>query len=280
MKGNEPCVGVVHQDCLKGSDRILGYIEFPAFENRDWLKYFDIEKWIYSYSRSINIVEKTREVKNPSIQILWDDTYNNREGEYCIGLNLSDGSVDYINKRAKIESFSSRKKEKELNFAKDMIKNGKDLKDPWCYLSESRQFGKYSYLLTQLKDNEEILEIKDCFIDDYSLIVKHSYEKAEYYYAPLLFLVDIKSGEDFNLGQFSILLSNPFEMNKYINNWKIGGETIPEYRVEILENDEKVDSFFRDKMDKGYEILIDPLIDKNHNIMTAIPIMKMSAILK
>lgn len=51
LNGNEPCVGVVHKQCLKSSDRIIGYIELPAFEKREWLKYFDIEKWIYAYSR-------------------------------------------------------------------------------------------------------------------------------------------------------------------------------------------------------------------------------------
>ena len=272
---NGPCVGVVHTNCLKGSDRILGHIEFPLFENRSWLKFFDIEKWIYSYCRSINIVERTKHIKHQPVQILWDETYIYKEGEYCIGFNLSDGSVEYVNKRAKIFSFPSSKKEKEIKFAKKMIEQSIDSNDPWCYLSESRQFGRYSYLLKQKTDNDEILDIQDCFIDEYSLVVKNSYEKADFYYAPLLFLVDIESGEEYHLGQFCILLSSPFEINKYLENWEFGGEIIPEYRIDILENDEKVDTFIRNKIDNGFEILIDPLIDKNNNIVSGIPIKKM-----
>ena len=78
------------------------------------------------------------------------------------------------------------------------------------------------------------------------------------------------------MGQFLVLLSNPFEIDKYLKNWSSGEESIPDYRIEVLENDDKTDNFFRNKMDLGFSILVDPMIGKNHNIVKAIPVMWMS----
>ncbi|MCP4179632.1 MAG: hypothetical protein GY756_17880 [bacterium] len=267
-----PKVGLVHEECLKSTDRIIGIVEFPVFEDRGWLKFFDLSKWIYAYRRSINISERTMKMNNKSVHLLWDDNYIYKEGEYCIGFNLSDGSVEYCNKRSKIISFSYSEIDKQLAFMNDMLNKAESENDPWCYLSESRQFGKYSYLLTQKDSNENILEIKDCFIDEYSIIVKNNYENADYYYAPLLYIINKENGDEFKLGQYTVLLSNPFEINNYIDNWKKANEILPNYRIELLETDEHVDNFFRNEIGKGHEILINPLIDRNHNIVSAIPL--------
>jgi hypothetical protein len=46
---------------------------FPFFEDKKWLKHFDIDKWIFSYVKSLNTLEKAKTVKNRSIKICWDD---------------------------------------------------------------------------------------------------------------------------------------------------------------------------------------------------------------
>jgi len=159
-----------------------------------------------------------------------------------------------------------------------MIKDGKDENDPWCYLSVSKQFGKYSYLVSQKDENERILEVENCFIDNYSLAIKNNYEKAENYYAPLIYLYDFDSNEDFHLGQFFIFLSDPLSINKFLENWASGGIILNNYKIEVIDNDDKFDNFIRRKFDMGFAVLVDPLIDKNFNIKEAIQVLPLSSL--
>lgn len=277
-ENHSPKVGVVHNNCLKSSDRVIGTIVFPFFEDKKWLKHFDIDKWIFSYVKSLNTLEKAKTVKNRSIKICWDDKYIHKTGTLCCGFILSDGSIEYVHKRSKIETFDKDEKDERLSALNKMIKDGKDENDPWCYLSVSKQFGKYSYLVSQKDENERILEVENCFIDNYSLAIKNNYEKAENYYAPLIYLYDFDSNEDFHLGQFFIFLSDPLSINKFLENWASGGIILNNYKIEVIDNDDKFDNFIRRKFDMGFAVLVDPLIDKNFNIKEAIQVLPLSSL--
>lgn len=39
-------VGAVHDECLRSVDRVLGQLEVPVFEKMDFLKKFDVDKWV------------------------------------------------------------------------------------------------------------------------------------------------------------------------------------------------------------------------------------------
>jgi hypothetical protein len=222
----EPKVGVVHSDCRKGSDREIGHIEFSIFENREWLKQFNIDLWIITYLNSVNNLERAKGIKKRNAVVVWNDDHVEVRGKFCCGFVLSDNSIEYAHRRSKIESFNENKKNEMLSVFENFILKAKKENNPLGYLSKSRLFGSYSLLVTEKSEDEEIFEINSCFIDDYSLPIINNYEKANFYYAPIIYIYDLNKDEDFHFGQYFILITNPFELNKYFKNWKDGDRKI------------------------------------------------------
>lgn len=262
-----PNIGCVHKNCRRGIDRIVGHVSIPLFADHSDLRRFNIEKWIQSATKSINHLAASSRLSLNSTIVSWDDKYIERSGKYCFAMILADGSKEYAHKRARIDRCPVKELDKTLGKLRELIQSAREKNDPFCFTSISRKFGNYSTLLQIKEQEDKLIEIQNVAAEEYTLSVKNNYEKAEHFYAPVFFLEKIADGNPFRLGQCFILLTDPFSLSDYLVNWQAGGEDVPDYRIAIVENDQQFDNLLRKNIDDGFEVIIDPLVDRNRNIV-------------
>jgi len=116
------------------------------------------------------------------------------------------------------------------------MKKAKEMGDPFGYSSESYIYGNYTQIIEQVGDEEEFIECVEAKIDVYNEFVAKIYNDCETYYTPIIYLsID---GEPFILpnGVFP-MLTNPFELPKYIKNWEKMIDKMPDYEVCIIKDD-------------------------------------------
>lgn len=229
-------VGMVHDDCIRPVDRIIGEIIMPKIEDYSYLKYFDIGSWVKLIKKgkqAWNSIEKIAE-KCPPMTIDTDEVFH--DGNYCLYQILENGDRKYITNRGVIVRISKREAEFLQREFTTNIQKAKEEENPFGYSSESYLYGRYSQIIEQVGDKEEFIECIETKVGLYNEFVARIYNDCETYYAPVIYLsVD---GEPFILpnGIFP-MLTNPFELPRYIKNWENMGFAMPDYEVCIIRDD-------------------------------------------
>lgn len=116
------------------------------------------------------------------------------------------------------------------------IKKAKTEGNPFGYSSESYIYANYTQIIEQVGEKEEFIECIECKVVLYNEFVARMYNDCETYYAPIIYLsVD---GEPFLLPNNCFpMLTNPFELSKYIKNWGNMGFSMRNYEVCIIKDD-------------------------------------------
>lgn len=229
-------LGFIHHDCIRPVDRIIGEIMIPHVEDFSYLRHFDINTWVglivkskYAWS---NI--ETMASKSPAMTIDTDEVF--RDGNYCLYKVLDNGDKRYTTNRGVIDRISKREAEELQKKFTVYIESAKSEGDPVGYSSESYMYGRYSQIVEQVGDKEDFLECIECKVGLYNEIIARIYNDCEAYYSPIIYLsVD---GEPFILpnGVFP-MLTNPFDLPKYIKNWEKMKFSMPVYEVCIIKDD-------------------------------------------
>lgn len=229
-------VGMVHDNCIRPVDRIIGEIIMPKIEDYSYLKHFDIASWVKLVKKGKQAWNNLEEmaVQCPHMTIDTDEVFH--DGNYCLYHILENGDRKYTTNRGVIDRISKREAEQLQQMFTTKMKEAKKEGNPFGYSSKSYIYGRYSQIIEQVGDKEEFIECVDTKVSLYNEFVARIYNDCETYYAPIIYLsVD---GEPFVLpnGIFP-MLTNPFELPKYIKNWEKMGFSMPDYEVCIIKDD-------------------------------------------
>ncbi len=229
-------VGMVHDNCIRPVDRIVGEMTMPQIEDYSYLKHFDINSWVKlvkNGKQAWGNIEKMA-VQCPQMTIDTDEVFH--DGNYCLYQILENGDRKYITNRGVIDRISKREAELLQRKFTINMKKAKAEGNPFGYSSESYIYGNYSQILEQVGDKEEFIECVEIKVGLYNELVARLYNDCETYYTPIIYLS--VEGEPFILpnGIFP-MLTNPFELPKYIKNWENIGFTMLDYEVCIIKDD-------------------------------------------
>ncbi len=276
----EHLVGIIHNDCCRPIDRVTGTIKSWFSEKYDFLKNFDGITWSRAIKEGQSVFNNSRLFAKGDYYA-WDPEYqDNKEGFYCIKLNLEDGSCRYIKQRGKISRFSEQIAKERAQFSNNSFEKGKERRDPFCYTSLHDSFGPYSTLMSKKDDNETCLECISAEPVRYSNLIGKVYNTNKNFYAPLCFLVHSKTREWITINSHIALLTDPLRLMDFIENWKKADIEIDEYEIEIIEDDEEFDNKMREFFKARLNVIVDPLIDRQKRFVKGIPVMNQQELMQ
>jgi hypothetical protein len=229
-------VGIVHHNCIRPVDRIVGEVMIPQIEDYSYLKHFDVNAWEKLIKKGKQAWSNVEKIATQCQHMAIDTDEVFHDGNYCLYQILVNGDKKYTTNRGVIDRISKREAERlQLEFTAN-INKAKEEGNPFGYSSKSYMYGRYTQIIEQLGDKEEFIECIEARVGLYNEFVARIYNDCKNYYAPIIYLsVD---GEPFILpnGIFP-MLTNPFDLPKYIKNWEKMGFVIPDYEVCIIKDD-------------------------------------------
>ena len=254
-------VGLIHTTCHRPTDRILGVLQSDWFSAHAALKNFDHEQWfksarhgeglIYGLTETAGVAHALWQVAEPCIG----------RGMWCLRTDLSDHSAVYVTRRGKVERFGEVEAKTRAAELGEGYSDALRKKDPWCVDEHRNIFAPFSALMKQIKRGEKCLRCEAVSAVPYTAAIDDAYSSKAGYYTPLAVLQDAKTGNPLLFQNSIPLISNPFVMAGYLDNWKHAGFEVADYTVAILPNDEAFDVFMVKFRASVRTIWIDPMFD-------------------
>lgn len=229
-------IGMVHDNCIRPVDRIIGEMLMPNIEDYSYLKNFDIARWVKLIKKGKQAWRNIERMAAQRLPMFIDTDEVFHDGNYCLYQILENGDTKYITNRGVIDRISKREAEKYQHMFTIKMHEAKAEGDSFGYSSKSYIYGRYTQIIEQVGDKEEFIECIETKVGVYNDFVAKVYNDCETYYAPIIYLS--VEGEPFVLPNFIFpMLTNPFELKKYINNWEKLGFSMPDYEVCIIKDD-------------------------------------------
>jgi hypothetical protein len=262
-----PAVGGVHDECRRAVDRVLGRLNIPFFEQLEFLKCFDIDKWVEHRIKGQGLFNGLRKDSGrfgPITTIAWNaENEDLRRFDYCLRMRLKDGSVRYVTSRGKLDRYRKHVADERAAEANGFLVRARARNDPCCYTSINWTFGSYSRLISIKEDDEECIECMSAEVVQYTEQIGLQYASDTQWYAPLLYLVVGDNEESFVLKDHLVFLTSPLEVGKTLHNWEEAQITVGPYEVRIVESDRDFDQMVAAALRSGLGVVVDPLLDRN-----------------
>ncbi|MCQ4696237.1 hypothetical protein NE452_01765 [Paeniclostridium sordellii] len=236
---NQECTntaGIVHKMCVRPIDRIIGEIKITKIDDYVYLKNFDISIWsklIRKGQQAWGNIDNINS-KCPSMVINTDEVFH--DGNYCVCNILKNGDKRYTTHRGVIDRLSKREAKEIQQGFNNSFKKGRDANNPVGYSSKSFTYGPYEQLIEQLGDKESFIECVEAKVELYNEVIAKIYNDCETFYAPIIYLAI--DGEPLVLPNYYFpMITNPFDLQKYLDNWSNMGIDISGYEVCIIKDD-------------------------------------------
>ena len=267
----ETTLGLVHNRCLRAIDRVLGIIKVTAFDEYNFLKDFDYRTWFKLVQKGQGLFGNLEGQKKQLLHIAWNpEGASDQKGNYCVRINLEDGSSRFVTHRGKVVRESHDSATEKVGVFNSQFAQSREEKDPDCYTSKSGAFGKYSSVMTLKEDDEECIECISAEVANYTLPIEKSYSHFDNYYAPLFILLERETGSKIFFKKTVFVISNPRDLERYIENWKKAGIQLPDYKIEIIKSDHEFDLFVMKCLEGNLHVFANPLFDMNQNPLSGI----------
>lgn len=258
------CVGMVHSICLRPIDRVLGVIHSDFLRENRLLKNFDYNAWFQKALRGQGLFGSMSHLANRVFPVAWKPDYSTiSKGGWCIKINLDDGSARYVHERGRVTRCSEEEATKLALWFNEGIEKARSNRDPWCYTSDSEGFSTYSGALQIVAPDEKCLFCNNAEPVRYTRPIGDAYSQYENFYAPLAILLEKSTGLPISVDTATFLISNPLNLEKYIDNWRHAGIELPEFVVSIIETDDQFDKFVGQTKDAGGGVIVNPLLQMN-----------------
>ena len=268
-ENNPPGVGPVHDGCLQPADRVIGQANCPEFEGREYLKKFDVNRWIelrLHGQGAFNASVGTR-TGAPAF-IGWNPKNEGfRQDSYCVEISLSDGTTRHATSRSSLDRYNLEEATKRAKFMDSRFKKSIQARDPDCYTSVNFTYGPESLLLRIKEPDESLLECREARVVPYTPALGRRYQQDLMFYAPLCRLVSADDEKPVLLRGCQLVLTDPFRLPDLMQTWRNAALEIPDYEIRILETDNDVDRWFGELLSAGEEPVIDPICDRDGNLV-------------
>ena len=257
---HEAALGCIHPRCYRPSLRVLGEIQSDLFKQFPCLTDFDYEDWILANKYGPSIVS---EGPGDGIRYaLWNGKVAGvLRGGWCTRIELEDGGVSYATQRGKVVRQSQAE---AIASADEMTKSfdvARAKKNPWCYTSDRSEFSTYSVLGARLKQGQRLLRCVKAVAVPFTTAIDVTYSSKRNHYAPLLLLLDRETGLPIAMHSTVPLITSPFELPAYLDNWEKAGMTLPNYSVHVLGEDRDFDDLVASCSEQGLQVVINPMVD-------------------
>jgi hypothetical protein len=280
----ENIAGLVHKECLRPIDRVLGVIQSEFFEKYDFLKRFDVETWarlILNGQGFFRNIKSAQISKGQVLNMVWSSDYEyNVVYNYCIRIDLKDGSSQYVTERGRVHLMNEDKANSAVEMFNRLFEEGRKEKDPLCYTSNHYAFGKYSLLLKIKDEDEKFIECVSAEKVRYNKLIGKIYNLNIDYYAPICVLAEPETEELLTINDHVVMISNPLKLGELIENWKWCGLEMPNYEIKIIQHDYDFDNKARSIFDSGPGIVIDPIIDRDGDLIHGLLLVNMQDVIR
>ena len=270
-------VGSVHKECLRPIDRILGTIGIPQKNENKHLESFDFKLWVKLIMKGQGMLNALKDSPNilhgrtPLIAWNSEEEYD-PDYSYCIKFILEDGSTSYSYHRSRIQRLNKPQAKEHLELFNSVQKKQREENNPWCVLSVSRTAAPYSEVIKLKKTEDEILEIESAEITKYSKLIAKAFDKDLFHYAPLCLVKDKEEETFVNLSNVVPLISDPLQISTHYDNWKKIGFELDDIELKIIKSDKDFDYYMRMIFGDGMVPIIDPLFDKDFQLLSGYPV--------
>ena len=227
--------GLVHKECARPIDRIIGECFLQIKDDLVSLHRFDVNRWIELCKQGKTAWEAISLMSVDKRVMVVNNFDVFEDGNYCVCSILENGNNHYITKRGKIERFGKTEAVRWRDTYRQSIKKAKEDNDPLGYTAETISFGSYQQCLTNFS-NEKFIECIDAKIEPYNQVIASIYNDSNTFYAPLIYFSVDGKPLILNNGVFP-LISDPFKVANCLDNWKRIGNEIDIYELCIIEND-------------------------------------------
>ncbi len=227
--------GLIHKECIRPVDRVLGIVKIPCANEYDYLKNFNINLWIKLILKGKQIWGSINNLQQNISPLVIDTDEVFTDGKYCVRTILSDGNVRYATYRGKIHRMSRVEAELFANRLTEEYQEASMQGNPVCYSNETYVYGSYEQLLVQMEGKEELLECVCAEVAIYNDTIARMYNESETYYAPIIYLSI--EGEPVVINGAFPLITNPMKLNYFLRNWRQAGIVIEDYEVNIIKED-------------------------------------------
>jgi len=275
-------IGLVHKECLRSIDRVLGLMKSDFFENHSYLRRFDAGLWVKCLKDGQGAFSGLKNMKLQSVaNMAWDsETECEIACDYCIKVSLEGNLFEYIKRRGKIQRFDESSAQQRAEAFNKGIERMKAQRNPYCYTSKNKVFGAYDTLLSQKDSDEELLECIRATPARYTELLGKIYNTNTNFYAPLCLVADLASGELFSLNDCVVFITDPLSLKNFLGNWEKAGIQIEDYELKIVATDMEFDTRVKATFQKGMGIIIDPLLDTNKNFVKGYNLVDINEMLK
>lgn len=240
-------------------------VKVPSAKKYGYLKNFDINLWIKLIVKGKQAWGSINNLQQNISRFVVDTDEVFTDGKYCVRAVLSDGNVRYATNRGVIHRMSRTAAE---DFAKRLTERYQEanmLGNPICYSTETYVHGPYEQLLVQMDGKEKLLECIRAEVAVYNDTIAKMYNESETYYAPVIYLS--VEGEPVILDGIFPLITNPLELNYYLDNWKNAGITIENYEVNIIKEDNDFILKILSLISNGIRPIVDMVIGRNRKLI-------------
>jgi hypothetical protein len=270
-KTQDPAVGAVHDECLRPVDRITGKMELPFFQDRSYLRRFDVRLWAKQLlvgQYAFNDRAQSSGLSGRVAIVGWNPANDlTRDFDYCVAVDLEDGSTWHMTSRGKLDRYPRHVAEERAAEWNRLIQIGLQEKNPHCYTSVKKRYGLYSTLLALKDPDEECLECRQASAVRYTEAIGRNYPRDVHFYAPLVSLVRPVDEARFTLGGHVVLLTSPLDLPRFLRNWAAAGVVIEDYEMRVVPTDVLFDAFMHETIGSGLRAVVDPILDKRAQLV-------------
>ena len=257
---NDTQVGLIHDECLKPLDRLLGTIHNDFFRDYSFLVNFDVSGWFRAIERGQGLFASGVH-ERPEAVIGWGGRKPNfAAGDFLIECMLANGESEFCTERGRIHRFTKSESEAFVEKLNAWVATAAAQNDPLCYSDQSRAFSTRSQLTKLLGVKENLREMTSARAVSYDSEIAKRYEMWSNWYAPLLLLQTTNDGAIVVIGDVVPLLTNPLDLDKYIENWQLAGINLESYQTTIIYSDSDFDDLIAQVEEDGLYPLVNPLL--------------------
>ena len=253
-------VGLVHSSCRQPTYRVLGTIANEAFRKVPVLADFDFKAWFAAIFGGQGFFAGIPEaLRSRPVPIFWKPGKANLStARWCLSYQLDDGDVRFVRERGQVHRMTERQARQEAATWGQRIAAAAAEGDPLCVSDRTGGFGRYSTVIRS-DPTSVTRRVVGAEARVASRAILHAYRTCDNYYAPLLVLIDAVTDEPLTVHGQRVLLTNPLQIEHYLQNWNMSGAAVKAFDSVVLDSDEAFDRFVYSSLSESIGILIDPI---------------------
>ncbi len=266
---DEPLTGLVHSECVRPADRVLGGIRSQLFAKHPELVHFDASAWARASENGQQAFRNADYIaQGKPVVLAWNDPGGDGPpGDWIVETSLTNDDRVIATQRNHVHRFGRAEAEafaSKLDRAYDLARSDAD---PFCYSDQTLAFGNRSQLLKTIGARESITPVHRARARRYDARFAARFERAGLWYAPLVVLRNAQDGAWVTHGGEVLGATDPLALARRMSNWREAGIDLPPYETVALLSDEAFDAFMRSIISAGFRLTVDPLFDPGSKAM-------------